>query len=85
MSFPVLCDNADIAIGDVENIFIDTAFLLPMTTREKIEDTLINTDNNGLLSVMRKEVFPISKSMDSRIEEKLTHIQMLYKNLGIEL
>lgn len=84
LSFPTPCDVTDISLGDKENIFTDSIFSLPMESLSKMENGFINTDSIHLLPIMRERQI-ISEGTGTAIEEKLQHIQALYKNLSVSL
>ncbi len=85
LSFPVACEDSEIAIGDRENIFTDTASHLLMIPLKTIEDTLINTNSEELFFIANGRTIEIPKSTASTIEEKINYLGFLYTNLYSKL
>lgn len=83
VSFPDSCEIPNIRIGDQENVFTDTLFSLPMEAFGKMENSLVNTNSNELLSIMRKQSIAPSKEVGATLMKKLQSLQTLYKNLDI--
>lgn len=81
LSFPTSCDKENIRIGDKENIFTDTLFVLPLESRSKMEDAFMNTSSTELLPIMREENKEASGKTGDDIVKKLDYLVTLYKNL----
>lgn len=85
LTFRESCGTTDISIGDMENVFTDSRFPLPMKPFWKVENRLMNTDSSRLLETMRKETILVSEKKDTDIRKKLAQLQMIYRNLSIDL
>lgn len=85
ITFPVFCETSEIRIGDLENIFTDTFFSLPMESFLKVENNILNTDSAHLLSTTKEQTVPMSARVGSTMAEKLKYLRRLYKNLDASL
>lgn len=85
LTFPTSCDTKEIRIRDSENIFTDTILPLPLESFGQMENSLINTDTEHLLDILRMPNIPLETGVNGQLVKKLSHVQTLYKNLDITL